>query len=291
MSFDVDVHTNELLSDDCAASDIITRSHVPCQTSLATVPCVNTSDSPRKTQVSRHSFDLSNKNTNGVRDTHDKRSDDVPIDSTDLWSAALREAINTFEPRTDVAQFAGKTIAQLFTDLDTIDKSGTERSIFRRGLAHLQCVRGSLDNFKVALDLVHPFLSFDPTAATAVGIVRGVTAVRQICDLTPQSATDLDEETRMLTCPHQVAISLASADLEFARLIGDMLEQIPYIDNCDTLGQKTDSERIHNVCFERLIVNLLTLDRHSFWYTRKFWNSTRLRSELYLIRDPKWFLG
>jgi hypothetical protein len=291
LSFDVDVPTNELLSDDCAVSDIITRSDVSCQTSLATVPCINTSDSLRKIQVSRHSLDLSNENINRVRDTHDKWSDDVSIKTTDLWSAALREAINTYEPKLDIARFDGKTIAQLFTDLDTIDKSCTEQSIFRRGLAHLQSVRGPLDNFKVALDLVHPFLSFDPTAATAVGIVKGVTAVRQICDLTPQFAAGFKEEIRLLTCPHQIAISLASADLEFARIVGDMLEQISYIDDCDTLGQKTDSERIHNVCFERLVVNLLTLGRHSFWCTRKFWNFTRLRLKLYLIRDPKWFFG
>lgn len=51
-----------------------------------------------------------------------------------------------------------------------------------------------------------------------------------------------------LTNYRQIAIGLASADLEFAKLISNMLEQMSYIDDCDTLGQKSNSERIHNVC-------------------------------------------
>lgn len=50
-----------------------------------------------------------------------------------------------------------------------------------------------------------------------------------------------------LTYRPQIAIGLASADLEFAKLIGNMLEQMSYIDDCDTLGQKSNGEQIHNV--------------------------------------------
>lgn len=45
----------------------------------------------------------------------------------------------------------------------------------------------------------------------------------------------------------QIAISFATADLDFAKQIAEMLEQIPYIDDCDTLGQKTDRKDIHKV--------------------------------------------
>ena len=45
----------------------------------------------------------------------------------------------------------------------------------------------------------------------------------------------------------QIAISFSTADLEFAKQIGEMLEQISYIDDCDTLGQKAHKTDIHNV--------------------------------------------
>lgn len=47
----------------------------------------------------------------------------------------------------------------------------------------------------------------------------------------------------------QIAISFATADLDFAKQIGEMLEQIPYIDECDTLGQKAGREDIHKVIY------------------------------------------
>lgn len=35
----------------------------------------------------------------------------------------------------------------------------------------------------------------------------------------------------------QIAISFSTADLDFAKKIGEMLEQLSYIDDCDTLSQ------------------------------------------------------
>ncbi|EAW17209.1 uncharacterized protein NFIA_005720 [Aspergillus fischeri NRRL 181] len=49
----------------------------------------------------------------------------------------------------------------------------------------------------------------EPTATTVVGLLKGVTAI---------------------------AISFATADLDFAKQIAEMLEKISYIDDCDTLG-------------------------------------------------------
>ena len=45
----------------------------------------------------------------------------------------------------------------------------------------------------------------------------------------------------------QIAISFATADLDFAKQIVAMLKQIAYIDDCDTLGQKADRNDIHKV--------------------------------------------
>lgn len=45
----------------------------------------------------------------------------------------------------------------------------------------------------------------------------------------------------------QIAISIASADVEFGNHIAEMLQQISYIDDCDTLGQKADDKDIHKV--------------------------------------------
>lgn len=54
----------------------------------------------------------------------------------------------------------------------------------------------------------------------------------------------------------QIAISFASADLDFAKQIAEMLEQISYIDDCDTLGQKTDRKDIHKVVYSELFSSL-----------------------------------
>ncbi|ERS96506.1 hypothetical protein HMPREF1624_07422 [Sporothrix schenckii ATCC 58251] len=67
-------------------------------------------------------------------------------------------------------------------------------------------------------DLAAPLASIEPTAGTVVGVVRSVTAI---------------------------AISMSTADAQFAMQIGDMLEQISYIDDCDTLGQKTNKTDIY----------------------------------------------
>lgn len=45
----------------------------------------------------------------------------------------------------------------------------------------------------------------------------------------------------------QIAISFSTADLDFAKKIGEMLEQLSYIDDCGTLGQRTKKGDIYNV--------------------------------------------
>ncbi|XP_044721118.1 NACHT domain protein [Hirsutella rhossiliensis] len=42
-----------------------------------------------------------------------------------------------------------------------------------------------------------------------------------------------------------IAISISTADIEFAKKIGEMLDQLSYIDDCDTLGQRSNKVDIH----------------------------------------------
>ncbi|KAF2416555.1 hypothetical protein EJ08DRAFT_99133 [Tothia fuscella] len=140
------------------------------------------------------------------------------VTSSDLWSAAYREAVENLSNDIDVAILLGSNAAQLFVELEEIDKEATQESAFIRGVAYLRSIQIPLERFKLALDVASPLSSFDPTAATVFGVVKSVTAI---------------------------AISFATADLEFARQIGEMLEQISYIDDCDTLGQKTNNTDIH----------------------------------------------
>ncbi|KAL5371373.1 hypothetical protein DPSP01_014309 [Paraphaeosphaeria sporulosa] len=138
--------------------------------------------------------------------------------SSDIWSAAYREAVDSLGEDIDVAILLGNNAAQLLKKLEGIENTSTQESAFLRGVAYLRSIQVPLERFKLALDLTSPLSSLDPTATTVFGVVKSVTAI---------------------------AITFATADLEFARQIGDMLEQISYIDDCDTLGQRTNKSDIH----------------------------------------------
>ncbi|OJJ79438.1 uncharacterized protein ASPGLDRAFT_1506875, partial [Aspergillus glaucus CBS 516.65] len=117
------------------------------------------------------------------------------IVSSDLWSAAYREAIENLRQEIDIATLEGKDAVQLFRELHETEKETTDESAFSRGLRHFA--------IKLELDLVSSLTNVEPTAATVFGVLRSVTAI---------------------------AISFATADLDFAKQIGEMLEQIPYIE-------------------------------------------------------------
>ncbi|KAL2812448.1 hypothetical protein BDW59DRAFT_155281 [Aspergillus cavernicola] len=137
---------------------------------------------------------------------------------SDLWSAAYREAVDNMKEEIDVAILTGKSIEQLFRELEDFGSQAANESAFVRGVHCLRSLQVPLERLKLALDVASPLTSIEPTTNAVFGVVRGVTAI---------------------------AISLATADLDFAKQIGDMLEQISYLDDCDTLGQKTDRKDIH----------------------------------------------
>ncbi|KAJ5469732.1 hypothetical protein N7539_009350 [Penicillium diatomitis] len=138
--------------------------------------------------------------------------------SSGLWSAAFREAVEGLREDIDIATLKGKDAAQLLKDLEDVAKEATQTSMFWKGLKYLQTLQVPLQRFKDVLDLASPLANLEPTAATVVGVVRGLTAI---------------------------AISFANSDSDFADKLESMLTHISYIDECDTLGRKAEEKKIH----------------------------------------------
>lgn len=97
--------------------------------------------------------------------------------TSDLWSAAFREAVNSLGKDIDVAFLNGKNVAQLFGELQEIDNEATQESAFLRGVKYLHSIQVPLERFKLALDLASPLTSLEPTVVTVFSVVRSVTAV------------------------------------------------------------------------------------------------------------------
>lgn len=100
--------------------------------------------------------------------------DDLP---SDLWSAAYRDAVINFGKGVNVAILKGENVAELFKQLEKLEKDATQESAFLRGVKYLQSLQVPLERFKLALDLASPLTSMEPTTATVCGVVKGVTAV------------------------------------------------------------------------------------------------------------------
>ncbi|KAF0640834.1 hypothetical protein FPSE5266_20188 [Fusarium pseudograminearum] len=124
--------------------------------------------------------------------------------------------------------------------LEGVDKNATEESAFRKGTRYLTPIKVPLEHFKLALDLTAPLTAFEPDTSTVFGVMKGVTAVSVAPKPTAGSFCIL-----RLTDRIKVAISISTADLDFAKKVGKMLEQISYIDDCDTLGEREDRADIH----------------------------------------------
>ncbi|KAJ2890888.1 hypothetical protein MKZ38_001226 [Zalerion maritima] len=163
---------------------------------------------------------------------------DLAIVSSDLWSAAYREAVDNLGKDIDVAILKGDNVAQLFIQLEEIDKEATQDSAFLRGVTYLHSLQVPLERFKLAVDLVSPLANIEPATATVFGVIRSVTAI---------------------------AISFSTADLEFAKQIGEMLEQISYIDDCDTLGQKGDRVDIYQASLRSSVFGVLFQTLSNIW--------------------------
>lgn len=102
---------------------------------------------------------------------------DVVIVSSDIWSTAYREAVESLGKDINVAILKGENVAQLFKQLEEIDREATQESIFLRGVRYLHSLQVPLENFKLALDLASPLTNIEPTSTMVFGVVRSVTAV------------------------------------------------------------------------------------------------------------------
>ncbi|KAI1174483.1 hypothetical protein F4777DRAFT_381795 [Nemania sp. FL0916] len=127
----------------------------------------------------------------------------------DVWSAAYHIAMESLNENDRRQIMRHECFGELLKKLDEIDGAHKTKS-FQRGLDRLQ---GPLATCKLVLDFTAPFLGVEPTAATAVGVVQGVTTV---------------------------AIGICGAASELSGHIKQMLECVPYIDRCDTLNNKGD---------------------------------------------------
>lgn len=101
----------------------------------------------------------------------------VAIVSSDIWSTAYREAVDSLGKDIDVAILKGENIAQLFRQLEEIDQEVAEETLFLRGVKHLKSLQVPLEKFKLALDVAAPLASIEPTTTIVFGVVRSVTAV------------------------------------------------------------------------------------------------------------------
>jgi hypothetical protein len=104
------------------------------------------------------------------------------VASSNLWSAAYREAVESLGEEIDIAILKGDNVAQIFRRLEEIDKEVTQESTFVRGVNYLRSIQVPLEKFKLALDLASPLANIEPTATTIFGVVRSVTAVSSVSE-------------------------------------------------------------------------------------------------------------
>lgn len=96
---------------------------------------------------------------------------------SDLWSSAYREAVEKLGKDVDVSILNGESVAELFMQLEELDKDNVQESAFLRGVKYLHSLQVPLERFKLALDLASPLTSIEPATSAVFGVVRGVTAV------------------------------------------------------------------------------------------------------------------
>jgi hypothetical protein len=127
--------------------------------------------------------------------------------SSDLWSAAYREAVERLGEDLDVAILQGKNAAQLFKELEAIEKDATQESAFLRGVEYLRSIQVPLERFKLALDLASPLTSIEPATSTVFGVVRSVSAV-SLCSQRPVPSGRQRESANSRQCRSRLVLQL-----------------------------------------------------------------------------------
>ncbi|KAK3311403.1 uncharacterized protein B0T15DRAFT_490017 [Chaetomium strumarium] len=113
----------------------------------------------------------------GSKDTQDVTSAETPVSKdgsldpaeSTYQSSAYRAALSTFsaDERHKLAQ--RDTIRSLFQQLNELDEAHLEQSQFRKGV---KAVTPHLERVNATIDFISPFVSIEPTAGTAIGLVK-----------------------------------------------------------------------------------------------------------------------
>ncbi len=165
--------------------DLILPQHVSSPGSSNTLRQFETQGSPEPLALATHDDDVEQGVVIRVADATDVSSiapaprvdTEVTDISQDLWSAAYREAVESLGEDVNSAILKGASVADLFHQLEQIEKDTSDESIFLRGVRYLQSLQVPLERFKLALDLASPLTSIEPTTATVFGVVKSATAV------------------------------------------------------------------------------------------------------------------
>lgn len=120
--------------------------------------------------------DITEQNLTKNQSNPDDKLDSV-IGSSDLWSAAYSEAVANLRDEIDIVILEGRSVTQLFTELEQLEREVAHESAFDRGVKWLRSLQVPLERFKLLLDLATPLANIEPTATTVVGLIKSVTAV------------------------------------------------------------------------------------------------------------------
>ena len=134
-------------------------------------------DVPGQVRLGSPQWDIPEQNLTKSRSNPDDKFDSV-IGSSDLWSAAYREAVENLRDEIDIVILEGKSVTQIFTELEQLEREVAHDSAFDRGVKWLRSLQVPLERFKLLLDLATPLANMEPTATTVVGLIKSVTAVR-----------------------------------------------------------------------------------------------------------------
>lgn len=150
------------------------------------------------------------------------------IVSSDIWSAAYREAVESLGKDIDAAILQGDNVAQLFRQLEDIDKEATQESVFLRGVRYLHSIQVPLETFKLALDLASPLTSAEPTSAMVFGVVRSVTAVSSFHkNFTSRNFWEISHSRSTDSYQHRLLSALQLLILSSRRKLGKCLSRFP----------------------------------------------------------------
>ncbi|KAH7175935.1 hypothetical protein EDB81DRAFT_632846 [Dactylonectria macrodidyma] len=131
--------------------------------------------------------------------------------------SAYQKALTSFNEDERRILTRQEAISSLFQQLNQTDQAHQEQSLLRKGL---KAVSPYLQRLSITIDFISPFASMEPTAGTALGLIKGVTSI---------------------------AIAICGFADDLVNQIGSFLERIPAIDRCcDVVKDESRLPDIYN---------------------------------------------